>query len=135
MTLRVAHPEACQQDARTLRNQVRRIIVAIILSGVIATVHTASPQTPQPPPKDPATPMLDTGVPNLYYPTAPPMISGASNTDPLLNSPPAPSADLSGGPCTTIPCVLTIQNNNSRTGGVRWTPRLRQSVNPLFAVR
>ena len=73
MTLRVAHPEACQQDARTLRNQVRRIIVAIILSGVIATVHTASPQTPQPPPKDPATPMLDTGVPNLYYPTAPPM--------------------------------------------------------------
>jgi hypothetical protein len=45
--------------------------------------------------------MLDTGIPNLAYPT-PALITGASNTDPLLGAyPPGTVRPLTGSPCPT----------------------------------
>src|SRR5271168_2610382 len=68
------------------------------------------------------TPLLDTGLPNLASPP-PPLIVGASSTDPLLNAFPAGTAlPPASGPCPTPsssqpPCVLTAQHNNARQDG------------------
>jgi hypothetical protein len=54
--------------------------------------------------------MLSSGVPNIYYPTPPPLLTGASNSDPALN-PPASSLCANSTPI----CVLTAQYDNART--------------------
>ena len=65
--------------------------------------------------------MLDTGVPNFYSPSPPPLITGASSMNPLLVPAPSnlkPSGALppaGSGPCSgTVPCILTAQFSNAR---------------------
>ena len=60
------------------------------------------------------TPMLDTGIPNLFFPP-PALITGASSTDPLLGSVPPGTTPSTSQPCGTSnpPCVLTSQYNNT----------------------
>ena len=60
---------------------------------------------------------LNSGLPNLYYPTAPTIITGVTSTDPRLI--PQAGPDTGSGPCPTRtstipPCILTSQNNNAR---------------------
>lgn len=102
---------------------MRKAIPPIVgfLCGVTLCVQAAMSQTTQPP-----SPTLPTGPPNLYYPAAPPLLTGASSTDPLLGSPAQRPADPNDdpGPCPPSgpPCIITNQNNNSRTGGVYQEP-------------
>jgi len=88
-----------------------RPITAVLL---FVLAHAAFPQSPQSPS---ASPMLDTGLPNLYYPTPPPPLANAANASPLLNSYPPAGDPPSSGPCAAgyPPCVLTSQYNNART--------------------
>ena len=64
--------------------------------------------------------LLDTGLPNPF-PTPPPLLSGVTSTDPLLNyAPAAGDPPPSSAPCpsgTPPSCVLTVQYNNARQDG------------------
>jgi hypothetical protein len=84
----------------------------LILSVMMVIAKTAFSQTFS------SSSTLDTGLPNLF-PVPPPIITGASSTDPLLGETrPGGALPLSGsGPCPgypSPPCVLTAQNNNAR---------------------
>lgn len=85
---------------------MRKAIVPMVglLCGTMLSVHAATSQTP---PTVPPTPMLDTGLPNLF-PTPPPLIFGAS-TDPPPAGPLLPSSLCSS------PCIVTGQYNKYRT--------------------
>jgi hypothetical protein len=90
---------------------MRLRIVFLALAAAIPALPQTAPQ-----------PMLDTGVPNFYSPSPPPLITGASSTNPLLVPAPSnlkPSGALppaGSGPCSGDGALHTNSAVQQRAG-------------------